>query len=522
MAENGKASEFLTPLKGQELVFGLVGPIGADLKLVAEVLSQELANVRYAAKRIKITDCFESFEHDFKLVQRPLEIYYKSYIDAGNELRRITQRQDILALMSIAAIRRARSELTGDRKLPAPRTAYILHQFKRPEEIAALRSVYGPCFVQISAHCPRRLRELTLTDKISESYSHERRGDYYQAKAIDLIVRDDAEEEIACGQRVRETFPLADVVINASSPETVRQTCKRFIEAFFGNSFITPTLDEYGVYLARSAALRSSDLSRQVGAVITNDGGDILSASCNEVPKVLGGAYWPEDTFDLRDFKLGYDPSAKVKRQILSDVFRRLKEDGWLHDGHCNKEVSVLVEESLSGNPAPMRDSSIMDILEFGRVVHAEMHALSTAARNGVPVKGGTLFTTTFPCHICARHIVAAGLRRVVYVEPYAKSLAAELYPDSIEIEGDSRIAGPKVSFEQFKGIGSHRFYSIFQKRQRKDSKGIVIPWSAPTAEPIPEQLVAAYVNSESAVLKSLSEHFEQVNLKLRATDLAA
>ncbi|QEX19775.1 deoxycytidylate deaminase [Hypericibacter terrae] len=522
MAEISETSEFLTPLKGQELVFGLVGPIGADLKLVAEVLSQELANVRYVAKRIKITDCFESFEHDFRLVRRPLEAYYKSYIDAGNELRKITQRQDILALMSIAAIRRARSEITGDRKVPASRTAYILHQFKRPEEISALRRVYGPCFVQISAHCPRRLRELSLTDKISESYSHERRGDYYQAKAVELIVRDDAEEEITCGQRVRETFPLADVVINASSPETVRQTCRRFIEAFFGNSFITPTLDEYGVYLARSAALRSADLSRQVGVVIANEGGDVVAASCNEVPKAFGGAYWPEDTFDLRDFKLGYDPSTKVKRQILSDVFRRLKDGGWLSDGHCNKDVSALVEESLDGKSGLMHDSSIMDILEFGRVVHAEMHALSTAARNGIPVKGATLFTTTFPCHICARHIVAAGIKRVVYVEPYAKSLAGELYPDSIEIEGDSRVAGPKVSFEQFKGIGSQRFYSIFQKRQRKDRRGNVIAWSAPSAEAIPELLVAAYVNIESAVLKSLSEHLAQVNLKLRTPDLAA
>jgi cytidine deaminase len=218
---------------------------------------------------------------------------------------------------------------------------------------------------------------------------------------------------------------------------------------------------------------------------------------------------------------LGYDPSTKVKRQILSDVFRRLKDGRWLSDRHREKDVFALVEESLDGTSGPMHDSPIMDILEFGRVVHAEMHALSTAARNGLSVKGATLFTTTFPCHICARHIVAAGIRRVVYVEPYAKSLAGELYPDSIEIEGDSRVAGPKVAFEQFKGIGSQSFHSIFQRRRRKDRKGNVIPWSAPLAEPIPELLVAAYVNIESAVLKSLSEHFEQVNLKLRTPDLA-
>jgi deoxycytidylate deaminase len=76
-----------------------------------------------------------------------------------------------------------------------------------------------------------------------------------------------------------------------------------------------------------------------------------------------------------------------------------------------------------------------MNVIEFGRAVHAEMAALMDSARRGVPVKNATLYCTTFPCHLCARHIVAAGIRRVVYIEPYPKSLAAQLYPDSIAVE---------------------------------------------------------------------------------------
>ena len=80
-----------------------------------------------------------------------------------------------------------------------------------------------------------------------------------------------------------------------------------------------------------------------------------------------------------------------------------------------------------------------MDALEYGRTIHAEMSAISDAARLGRALKGTILFCTTFPCHMCAKHIVAAGISEVIYLEPYPKSLAGELHGDSVEIEGQSR-----------------------------------------------------------------------------------
>jgi deoxycytidylate deaminase len=44
------------------------------------------------------------------------------------------------------------------------------------------------------------------------------------------------------------------------------------------------------------------------------------------------------------------------------------------------------------------------------------MSALLDADRRGVAVQGATLHTTTFPCHNCARHIVGAGIDRVVFI----------------------------------------------------------------------------------------------------------
>jgi deoxycytidylate deaminase len=84
-------------------------------------------------------------------------------------------------------------------------------------------------------------------------------------------------------------------------------------------------------------------------------------------------------------------------------------------------------------------DSQFMDALEYGRIVHAEMSAISDAARNGRAIKDTVLYSTTFPCHMCAKHIVAAGIAKVIFLEPYPKSLASDLHSDSIEIENSDR-----------------------------------------------------------------------------------
>src|ERR1035441_9924393 len=74
-----------------------------------------------------------------------------------------------------------------------------------------------------------------------------------------------------------------------------------------------------------------------------------------------------------------------------------------------------------------LKNSGLFDMTEYGRAVHAEMDALLTCARSGISPRNGTLYTTTFPCHNCTRHLVAAGIRRVVYIEPYPKSKATKL-----------------------------------------------------------------------------------------------
>jgi deoxycytidylate deaminase len=60
------------------------------------------------------------------------------------------------------------------------------------------------------------------------------------------------------------------------------------------------------------------------------------------------------------------------------------------------------------------KETRIKDLIEYSRSVHAEMDAIVSLARiGGTGLQDATLYTTTFPCHNCARHIVASGIMKV-------------------------------------------------------------------------------------------------------------
>ncbi len=63
--------------------------------------------------------------------------------------------------------------------------------------------------------------------------------------------------------------------------------------------------------------------------------------------------------------------------------------------------------------------------------VHAEQNAIVNAARMGVCLDGATLYCTHQPCVICAKLIVNAGIKRVVYKEGYPDEFAIEVLQEA-------------------------------------------------------------------------------------------
>jgi cytidine deaminase len=104
------------------------------------------------------------------------------------------------------------------------------------------------------------------------------------------------------------------------------------------------------------------------------------------------------------------DISDELRQNVFIDILQRLQNVKWLKKEFEQKQIKKLVQEIIIGKHPELKRSYIMNIIEFGRTVHAEMAALIDALRRGVNIKGSTLYVTTFPCHECARHIVAAGI----------------------------------------------------------------------------------------------------------------
>jgi deoxycytidylate deaminase len=505
--------KFLPILEGPELFIALVAPVGANLDLVCEVLAVELSRVRYDVKEIKLSSLLRTFEKYARLPRHPEEKRYHSHMNAGNEMRATFARGDALAILAMSALADVREEISGSAVKPAPRTAYIFRSLKHPDEIETLRNVYGPALYVLSAFSTREDRVRVLAEVFARSHG-ETRSDRYRPNAEEIILRDEAEVYNRFGQNVRETFPKADFFARADDRKVLENDIQRFIQIVFGHPFQTPNKDEYGMFHARAVALRSADLARQVGAAICSDTGDVLGLGCNDVPKAGGGLYWAGDPSDRRDYVAGYDSSVRFRDEMLRELFNRMKQSGWLESSRSGKNVDELLEEAISeGEPPLLKSTQITSVLEFGRPVHAEMAAIMDTARLGISIRGGIMYCTTFPCHICARHIVAAGIRRVLYIEPYPKSMASRLYPDSITVDGDVE-AENSVSFQPFRGIAPRSYARLFEARQRKDERGDALRWKEATAEPRLEQFHPAHVFVESSIISGLRKELEELGLR--------
>ena len=124
------------------------------------------------------------------------------------------------------------------------------------------------------------------------------------------------------------------------------------------------TWTEHGMGEAILASLRSKDPSTQVGAYITDDNNMPISVGYNGMPRGLS------------------DDSAP-----------------WDSQGEENGDL-LTVKNTY--------------------VVHAELNAILNALQSGKCLVGTTMFVTLFPCNECAKAIIQAGIKKVIYLRMYS------------------------------------------------------------------------------------------------------
>jgi len=472
--ENGEVDTTLrSPEEAQdkpELFFALVGPIGTDLGDVCGFLEHELTRFGYIAHTIKLSERLHSLRPYEDLRQLEVDrMKIEKHMDAGDDVRNKMKHGGALAALSVAEVKRLRAGINS-----GSATAYIFRSLKHPDEVRLLREVYGPLLLVVSVYADESKRRESLELRLERRTPSTKERDAHA-----LMQRDEAGGEHSLGQDVRGTFPLADYFLAGDS--SVEDEVKRFIRLLFGDFTQSPTRKEYAMAMAHITARRSADLSRQVGAAIMDASGEVLATGCNEVPCPGGGVYWKGDTPDGRDIEKGKDPNAIMGKEILREIFTALHAGGYFSQTYQDKGPEALVDEVR--NTEVLKRTRVASLIEFGRVVHAEMNALSHAARCGISVEGAKLYCSTYPCHVCARHLLAAGISEVFYIEPYPKSLAEQLYPDAIQHEGEQE-HGKFLIFKPFTGVAPVRYLEWFRFGKRKDGDGFAKKFDPITARP--------------------------------------
>jgi len=158
-----------------------------------------------------------------------------------------------------------------------------------------------------------------------------------------------------------------------------------------------PTVDEYFMAIAHHVARRSTCFRRSVGAVIVKDK-HLLTTGYNGVPA-----------------------------GIIHCIHR-----GCIRMGNPNIELyAVKSTEEIREFFSKYHEVPSGQYHELCIGVHAEQNAIIQAAYFGISIRGADIYSTTFPCIICAKMIINSGIRRIVYDSEYIDSMSVEMLKES-------------------------------------------------------------------------------------------
>lgn len=112
-----------------------------------------------------------------------------------------------------------------------------------------------------------------------------------------------------------------------------------------------------------------------------------------------------------------------------SDVWRQVGAIIPYDEGKCltgfNMHMPTNDTHYIVGDPRlNMKPGESPDICS---AIHAEALVISTAAKEGIALQGKSIYTTTFPCPVCARLIAMSGIKKVLFKEGYSVLDAADI-----------------------------------------------------------------------------------------------
>lgn len=357
-----------------------------------------------------------------------------------------------------------------------------------------LREEKGNAYLAESAFSKLEQNDKTIEKLVIDSIRNPDEANYYRSKfhnfflvAIDATLKErwirlnktytengltetnfkqedkiDANEEDTFGQKVQLCVDDADILIsndnyfevNHVQKEKLYESVIPYLKHIEKNDLLTPSPDESMMAIAYSIALKSTCYKRQVGAVIVDENGMIIAVGCNENPSYLGSCL---DTYGecYRDI---------YKKRILEEI----KQSEKCPNPECHEPLNNNISSKLTCKKCGfdldkyfIRDRA----LSRCTALHAEETAIINARTN---LKNCIIYTTTFPCMLCAEKILATGISTVVYCESYPDA-------DSLDLFDKVKKNEYNLEIRKFKGVKARAYYRLFSewRSQTEDRIGL-------------------------------------------------
>lgn len=384
------------------MIIGMVGPFGSGCTYIAQKILEEEYGYQYISLSNILREEYRQEHTDIS----PEDDIPRSVLQEFGDTLRETHGSSYLSRKAVEQI-----ELIAKNC-----NSFVIDSIRNPEEVTYLKQKYVDFFVfGVFARSDIRWGRV--------QHNYDGNQAIFQADEIR-----DKGEKFPHGQRVTDAFLTADAIILNEKPivnkndayKTLKAKVDKYLGLFSGDcEDKTPTEIEAIMAMAYSNSLRSSCLKRKVGAAIVDDKGNVFSSGYNEVPFL---------------------------------------EKPCLHlYGECYRTVSKQGIEALFGADQCDLHTKVMEkvkLLEKCRALHAEENAILNVARFGsaAALKNAILYTTTYPCNLCANKIAQVGIKKVVYYEPYP----VEEAKNTLEEAG--------IKQEMFEGITFNSYFRVYNE----------------------------------------------------------
>jgi deoxycytidylate deaminase len=224
---------------------------------------------------------------------------------------------------------------------------------------------------------------------------------------------------------------------------------------------VTPTPIERSMQIAYNAKFNSGCISRQVGALVTDNNYTVKAIGWNDVPQ----SQIPCNLRSVNDLINNKNPNyfSDFEKGIVDET--NFYKNGQTFKQNFTDVIHKSEMKELEGKNCSFCFKSFHNAFEgeknqvHTRSLHAEENAMLQISKyGGQGLKGGNLFTTASPCELCSKKAFQLGIENIYYIDPYPGISSKHILKNGVAENKNPKL----IMFQGAVGRAFHKLYEPF------------------------------------------------------------